>query len=66
MLTGAALAVPLVVDYLTHDFALAGDLGTITTTSRVTGLLFMIVGFATFTFTLLLHADAASATERGR
>ncbi len=63
-LVGLALAVWLVVYYVRHDFVLqpssmANHLG-------VTGLFLMLVGFMTFTFTLLLHAAAFVVPQRGR
>ena len=55
---GVALASLLTASYLSHGFRLVerqsiNHLG-------VTGLLFMIAGFMTFTFTLILHATAVS------
>ena len=59
---GVALAASLLVYYVRHDFGLApaeavNHLG-------VLGLLFMITGFMTFTFTLLLHATAVAPWRR--
>jgi glycosyltransferase involved in cell wall biosynthesis len=61
-MSGFVLAGWLLVYYVRHQFRLpeggpANYLG-------VTGLLFMIVGFATFTFTLLLHSTAVVAWRK--
>jgi glycosyltransferase involved in cell wall biosynthesis len=60
--SGFALGVALVVYYVRHHFELTldapiGHLG-------VTGLFFMIAGFNTFTFTLLLHSTSVAAWRR--
>ena len=54
-LVGLALAAAVLVYYLTHRFSLPGTTSVIDHLGIV-GLLFMIVGFSTFCFTLLLHA----------
>lgn len=54
---GAALTVPLIVDYVSSGLKLQGDPGAIHHLA-VTGLLAMIVGFTTFAFTLILNAAA--------
>ena len=52
---GFLLDVILVVDYVRHSFSLPDTQSTINH-AAITGLLFMIFGFSTFCFTLLLHA----------
>jgi glycosyltransferase involved in cell wall biosynthesis len=52
---GFLLDLWLVVYYVTHAFALPNAQSMINH-AAITGLLFMIVGFSTFCFTLLLHA----------
>lgn len=52
---GLALAAALLVYYLTHQFSLPGT-ASVLDHLAIVGLLFMIVGFSTFCFTLLLHA----------
>jgi glycosyltransferase involved in cell wall biosynthesis len=52
---GFLLDAILVGYYVTHDFTLP-DVGSTINHAAITGLLFMIFGFSTFCFTLLLHA----------
>jgi glycosyltransferase involved in cell wall biosynthesis len=52
---GFALSAAVLVRYLTHDFSLPDPASTIDHLG-ITGLLFMIIGFSTFCFTLVLHA----------
>ena len=54
---GAALGMSLIVSYVRHGLHL--EVGSPVNYMGVTGVLFMIAGFTTFTFTLLLHATAA-------
>jgi hypothetical protein len=54
---GVALGTVLIVSYIRHGLHL--EIGTPVNYIGVTGVLFMIAGFTTFTFTLLLHATAA-------
>ncbi len=54
---GVALGATMVVSYLHHGLRLQP--GSPVNHMGVTGVLFMIAGFTTFTFTLLLHATAA-------
>jgi glycosyltransferase involved in cell wall biosynthesis len=54
-LVGLLLDLVLVVHYVTHSFTLPDAQSTINH-AAITGLLFMIFGFSTFCFTLLLHA----------
>jgi glycosyltransferase involved in cell wall biosynthesis len=54
-LVGFILDVILGVYYVTHSFSLPDAQSTINH-AAITGLLFMIFGFSTFCFTLLLHA----------
>ena len=61
-LVGLVLGCALIAFYVRHAFALSEDapvnyLG-------VTGLLLMIAGFTTFTFTLLLHSTAVAVWRR--
>lgn len=59
---GVALTLPLVASYIEHGLALPGDWGPISYMA-VTGLLFVISGFSTFVFTLLLHAASKLANR---
>jgi hypothetical protein len=52
---GFALAGAVLGHYITHDFTLPDPSSTIDHLGII-GLLFMITGFSTFCFTLLLHA----------
>jgi hypothetical protein len=52
---GFALSAAVLVHYVTHDFSLPDSSSTIDHLGII-GLLFMIIGFSTFCFTLLLHA----------
>jgi hypothetical protein len=61
---GIALAIPLVVSYLSNDLALQ-QANTLQNHFAVTGLALMIAGAQLFIFTLLLHG-AVVATARGR
>jgi hypothetical protein len=54
-LAGIGLSAGVVIYYFTHDFSLPDPSSTIDHLAIV-GLLFMIIGFSTFCFTLLLHA----------
>lgn len=62
--TGVALAVPLVVVYVSNDFRL-GDPNDVENHLAVGGLTLMLCAFLLFTLTLLLHG-AVVATTRGR
>lgn len=52
---GIALVSSLIFEYIGHDLSLSSQVGTLSYRT-VTGLLLMIIGFMTFTFTLVLHA----------
>jgi glycosyltransferase involved in cell wall biosynthesis len=52
---GFALSAAVLVHYVTHDFSLPNPSSVIDHLGIV-GLLFMIIGFSTFCFTLVLHA----------
>jgi hypothetical protein len=52
---GFALSAAVLVHYLTHNFSLP-DTTSVIDHLGIVGLLFMIIGFSTFCFTLLLHA----------
>jgi glycosyltransferase involved in cell wall biosynthesis len=52
---GFALSAAVLVHYVTHDFSLP-DPSSALDHLGITGLLFMIIGFSTFCFTLVLHA----------
>jgi hypothetical protein len=54
---GVALGTTLIVSYVRHGLRL--EIDSPVNYVGVTGVLFMIAGFTTFTFTLLLHATAA-------
>jgi hypothetical protein len=59
---GLALGGALIAFYVRHDFVLTVD--TPVNYLGVTGVLLMIAGFTTFTFTLLLHATAVAVWRR--
>ncbi len=59
---GIALTLPLVSSYVEHGLALPQDWGP-ASYMAVTGLLFIVAGFLTFVFTLLLHAAAKLANR---
>ncbi len=52
---GFALSVAVLVHYVTHDFSLPNPSSALDHLGII-GLLFMIIGFSTFCFTLVLHA----------
>jgi glycosyltransferase involved in cell wall biosynthesis len=54
---GVASSVPLIVEYIQSGLTLSTELGAINHLA-VLGIMFMILAFTTFTFTLLLHAVA--------
>jgi glycosyltransferase involved in cell wall biosynthesis len=56
-LVGVALGATMIVSYVRHGLRLPVE--SPVNYMGVTGVLFMIVGFTTFTFTLLLHATSA-------
>jgi glycosyltransferase involved in cell wall biosynthesis len=60
---GLGLGSLLVREYVRRGYSLAGDLTPVNSLA-VTGLMLMIFGFMTFTFTLLLHATALVVNER--
>jgi hypothetical protein len=60
---GVALGALLTANYLRNGFRLLA--GTTVNNLGVTGILFAVFGFMTFTFTLLLHSTAV-AVRRGR
>jgi glycosyltransferase involved in cell wall biosynthesis len=59
---GLSLTGSLLVYYVRHQFRLAPDTGL--NHLGVTGLFLMIVGFVTFTFTLVLHSTAVAVWRR--
>jgi hypothetical protein len=59
---GALLSSALAVTYLRDDFRLHE--GALVNNLGVAGLLLLIVGFMTFTFTLLLHSTAVAVRRR--
>jgi glycosyltransferase involved in cell wall biosynthesis len=59
---GLLLTGSLLVYYVRHQFRLAPDAGV--NHLGVTGLFLMIVGFVTFTFTLVLHSTAVAVWRR--
>jgi len=59
---GAALSGTLAVTYLRSDFRLHD--GALVNNLGIAGLLLLIVGFMTFTFTLLLHSTAVAVRRR--
>ena len=63
VLAGAALAAPLVYQYLRSGFRFSGNVFP-ANYMAVTGLLFVIGGCMNFTFTLALHAAAANVKRR--
>src|SRR5260370_13786396 len=60
---GFALAAAVLVYYVTHDFSLP-DPSSVLDHLAIVGLLFMITGFSTFCFTLLLHATEVRYGEK--
>jgi hypothetical protein len=60
--TGVTLTGILAISYLRHHYRLH-ELAAVNNLG-VTGLLLMIAGFMTFTFTLLLHSTAVSVRRR--
>ena len=62
-LLGIALVAPLVVEYVREGLALPSELGAVNHLA-VLGIMLVILSFATFTFTLLLHALAQVSAER--
>ena len=63
VLAGAALAAPLVYQYLRSGFRFSGNVFP-ANYMAVTGLLFVIGGCMNFTFTLALHAATANVKRR--
>ena len=61
-LLGATLGALLVAAYVRNGYLLSSDM--IESHLGVTGLLFMIAGFMTFAFTLLLHATAVAVWRK--
>lgn len=62
---GFGLSAALLVYYVTHQFSLP-DTTSVLDHLAIVGLLFMIIGFSTFCFTLLLHAtDVRYGNRRG-
>jgi hypothetical protein len=59
---GFALSAAVLVHYVTHGFSLPNPSSLIDHLG-VVGLLFMIIGFSTFCFTLLLHATGVRYGE---
>jgi hypothetical protein len=59
---GFGLGVALIVYYVRHQYALTIEAPL--SSLAVTGLFFMIAGFNTFTFTLLLHSTSVAAWRR--
>jgi len=57
---GLALTAHTAINFYLNDFSL----GTVTNNLWVTGLLLMIMGFMTFTFTLILHSTAVAVRSR--
>lgn len=61
--TGFGLSAAVLIHYLTHQFSLP-DTTSMLDHLAITGLLFMIIGFSTFCFTLLLHATEVRYGEK--
>ena len=64
VLAGLGLVIPLVVRYVQSSYSLPG-IGTVDYLA-ISGITSMILGFTTFTFTLMLHSIALLRTERVR
>jgi glycosyltransferase involved in cell wall biosynthesis len=60
---GLALAAVVLVHYVTHDYSLPNP-ASVLDHLGIAGLLFMIIGFSTFCFTLLLHATEVRYGEK--
>jgi hypothetical protein len=54
---------PLIAQYLSYGFTLAGDIG-FPNHFAILGLLFVILGFSNFVFTLVLHSAALAIFKR--
>ena len=64
MAIGVSLAIPLVQRYFRGGLTLSGDMRPYHL--AVTGLLFLMGGFSTFTFTLVLHAATQPGVRRAQ
>jgi hypothetical protein len=60
---GFALSAAALAHYVTHHFSLPDTTSTLDHLA-IAGLLFMIIGFSTFCFTLLLHATEVRYGEK--
>jgi len=63
---GVALTSSLVWEYLAHDLSLTSDVLNGVSYRAVTGVLLMIMGFMTFTFTLVVHAYDLTSAQPSR
>jgi Glycosyl transferase family 2 len=61
-LVGVGFGTTMIVSYVQHGLRLPAE--SAVSYTGVTGVLFMIAGFTTFTFTLLLHATTAAVWRR--
>ena len=57
VVAGAGCVSPLVVEYKAYGFSLSGQIG-LAHHLAITGLLLLVIGFANFVFTLVLHSAA--------
>jgi glycosyltransferase involved in cell wall biosynthesis len=62
-MAGVGFGATMIVSYVQHHLRLPSE--SVVNYTGVTGVLFMIAGFTTFTFTLLLHATTAVVWRRG-
>jgi hypothetical protein len=65
-LVGLVLTSTLVWEYVGHDLSLPSDVLKSVSYRAVTGVLLMIMGFMTFTFTLVVHAYDLVARQENR
>ena len=63
VLGGIGLVCPLLAEYHAHGFSLSGQIGRVHHLA-IAGLLFLMIGFVNFIFTLVLHAAAFHVKQR--
>src|ERR1035441_1958104 len=61
--SGLVCLTPLIAQYLSYGFTLAGDIG-FPHHFAILGLLFIILGFSNFVFTLVLHSASLAVFKR--
>ena len=63
VVSGIGLVCPLLAEYRAHGFSLSRQVGPVHHLA-ITGLLFLMIGFVNFIFTLVLHAAAFHVRQR--